>query len=120
MGTDVLVVCRDNWVRSRAVEKYLRENDIDADSCGTGLLSHVFGKRFCLEMAAEYDVLIAADDKIYGRLFEEGVDSEKILNIEIPNVYWKFVPFGFFGIEPERRLNDVIPGKLESYFSSAA
>lgn len=112
----VLVVCRDNLVRSRYVQRYLRKRGIDADSCGVGVFAYIFGKKFKKRMVYDYDLIIVLDDKIFRKVyFDDNLDG-RIFNLKIPNYYWFFIPFKIFWLRPIRHLKHVVPEKVEEIF----
>ena len=114
----ILAVCRDNWIRSPAVEDFLRGYNVKADSCGVGYLSYIFGKHFSQVDLGSYDLILAADKKVFDKLIDSKVSPNKLKNLRIPNVYWRFIPFRFFMFRPERELDFVIPNKIGKILGS--
>jgi rhodanese-related sulfurtransferase len=102
----IMVVCRNNLVRSKFVANYLSNKGfLNVKSSGIGFFSYIFGVHFDFERDRDYDLFLAADYYVYDKLILYGIDKKKIINLGIKNIYWYFVPFNFLKIRKLQELN---------------
>ena len=110
-----LVVCRDNFSRSRLIEKYLNKKTIFAKSAGVGPLAYICGTHFKKDMDKEYDIILAADDPVtYKLIHKYGVPPKKIKNLKIINIYSRIIPFKIGKHYPIQALTPKLPRILKN------